>query len=359
VANHYETLGLKRGCTPDEIKSAYRKLVLKHHPDHAADPKSRDVFIRVTQAYEVLGDIENRREYDRLLFIEDQKREAARTAIRATPQPKPKAPPKKTETIAVELTRLVQLFSRGRIMEAEAMARDLIRRAPQEAIPYGVLGDILRSRGNLVEASKMYAYAAQFDPRNPIYQRRHEELIESGVATGSTIHVARDRSARPGPLMAGLIVCLLSGIYLVLTREKPILPSFGPISTFSLGLVSVLFFAGITAGASLAMGGWLDRFESTTVSALGQRSPTAVLGYVAVANFWAAALLYVFLGLGQQAFNYSTSRVVGAVGGLVLLFTACAAASYALNALQVLAWGGNFTYVGALMGWMVADAFRR
>jgi len=360
LATHYDTLGLKRDCTPDEIRSAYRKLVLQHHPDRSSDPESTDIFVRVTEAYEVLSDRTRRLEYDRLLATQDRQRAEVRAAAtRATPQPKPKAAPKKAESIAVELTKLVQLFSRGRIVEAEAMARDLIKRAPREAIPYGVLADILRSRGNLAEACKMYAFAAQFDPRNPIFQRRHEELLQATQVTKSAVHIAQDREARATPPMVAAIVAMLGGIYIVLSREGALFPHVAIVSTYTLGLVGSLFFCGIAVGSSLAMGGWLDRFESTTANALGRRSPTAVLGFVAIANFWVAALLYVFIGLGQQAFNYSTSRVVGSVAALTLLLAACAAPSYAINAWQVLIWGGNLAYLGALLGWMVADAFRR
>lgn len=358
MPNHYETLGIKRGCSPNEIRSAYRKLVLVHHPDRSSDPKSGDIFIRATEAYDVLSDAIRKREYDALLALDDQKREQVRTAMRATPQPKPKAQPKRAEPIAIELTKLVQLFSRGRMVEAEAMARDLIRRSPKEAIPYGVLGDILRARGNLVEAAKMYAFAAQFDPRNTLYQRRHEELMGAAQVSTSSVHIARDREARPGPPMFGLMVSFLGGIYVVLSRENPLMPGVPLVSTYSLGLVGVLFFCGVATGSSLATGGWLDRYDSTTMNSLGRRSPTVVLGLVAVVNFWAAALLYLFVGLGQRAFNYSTSRVVGSVAFLTLLFAACAYASY-ISPGQVLAWGGNLIYLGALLGWMVADAFRR
>ena len=357
--SHYDTLGVKRGCTHEEIRSAYRKLVLLHHPDRSKDAKSQEIFIRATEAYEVIGDLERRQDYDRSLALEEMRQaQAQKTARQATQyQTKPKPPAKKPETVAIELTKLVQLFSRGRILETETMARDLIRRAPREAIPYGVLGDILRSRGNLAEASKMYAYAAQFDPRNPVYQRRHEELL--GVTKGSKAQIGTDEEAKIGPPTMTLIVAFSAGIYLVLSRETPLFPSVSLISTLTLGVLSVLFFTGIAAGASLSVGGWLDRFDSTTITATGRRSPTVALGFIAIANFWAAALLYLFIGLAQRSFNYSTSRVVGAVMFLTILFSACAAASYAVNAGQVLAWGGNLLYLGSLLGWMVADAFRR
>ncbi len=359
MAGHYDTLGVQQNSSANDIRSAYRKLVMVHHPDRSDDLASREIFIKATQAYEVLSDPDRRRDYDRILAMDELKRQQAKAAMRTTPAPKVKAQPKKVESIAIELTKLVQLFSRGRITEAELMARDLIRRAPREAIPYGVLGDIVRSRGSLKEAAKLYAFAAQFDPRNPIYQRRHEELLEATQATTSTIHIGRDREARVGPPLIAVIIVFLSGIYLVLSREIPMLPEVQWVSTFTLGLVGVLFFAGVSAGSALSIGGWLDRYESTTTNALGRKSPAAVLGIVALVNFWAATLLYLFIGLGQRSFNYSTSRVVGSVAAITLLFAGCAFASYALNAVQVLAWGGNVVYLGSIVGWMVADAFRR
>ena len=358
MGTYYETLGVKRGCPATDIKSAYRKIVLIHHPDRSDDPKSSAIFMQATEAYEVLSDVERRRDYDRVLFLEDQKREQVRVAMRATPQPKPKAAPKPKESIAVELTRLVQLFSRGRLAEAESLADDLMRRAPHEAIPYGVKADILRSRGNLVEASRMYAYAAQYDPRNPTYQRRHEELICAAQVTTSTIHVARDREARSGPPVVAAVLALGAGIYLAVAAETPLLPQIPLISTFTLGSLMVLFLSGVLGGASLAMGGWVDRHDATAYTALGRHTPTFVLGFIALVNFWAAALLYLFIGLGQRGFNYSTSRVVGFVAGLTLLFSLCAFASDILSPVQVLAWGGNLAYLGAVLGWIVADAFR-
>ena len=358
MATHYDTLGVKRGCNPSEIKSSYRKIVLAHHPDRSDDPKSAAIFMQATEAYEVLGDVERRREYDRFLYLEDQKRAQLQASMRATPQPKPKAAPRPQVSVAVELTRLVQLFSRGRLAEAEGLADDLMRREPREAIPYGVKADILRARGNLVEAARMYAFAAQFDPRNPVYQRRHEELIASAQVTTSTIHVARDKEAKTGPLIFAAIFALAGGIYIAAAPETPLLPGTPLVSAFTLGSLMVLFLTGLVAGASLAMGGWLDRHDATAFTALGRHTPTFVLGFVALVNFWAAALLYVFIGLGQRGFNYSTSRVVGSVAGMTLLFSLCAFASESLSSMQVLAWGGNLSYLGALLGWIVADAFR-
>lgn len=62
----YEVMGVSRSATADEIKSAYRKLALKHHPDR--NPGSKDAeesFKRVNSAYSVLSDPQKRAAYDR------------------------------------------------------------------------------------------------------------------------------------------------------------------------------------------------------------------------------------------------------------------------------------------------------
>jgi len=65
--DYYQTLGVARTASSDEIKSAFRKLARKHHPDVAKDKKAGEIeFKKINEAYEVLGDPENRKKYDQL-----------------------------------------------------------------------------------------------------------------------------------------------------------------------------------------------------------------------------------------------------------------------------------------------------
>jgi len=64
--DYYEVLGVLRTATDVEIKSAYRKLAMTHHPDrNPNNPESEDRFKEVTEAYAILADSEKRSLYDR------------------------------------------------------------------------------------------------------------------------------------------------------------------------------------------------------------------------------------------------------------------------------------------------------
>ena len=64
MADHYETLGVQRNASSEEIKKAYRKLARELHPDVNPSEQAQEKFKSVTHAYEVLGDEQSRRNYD-------------------------------------------------------------------------------------------------------------------------------------------------------------------------------------------------------------------------------------------------------------------------------------------------------
>jgi molecular chaperone DnaJ len=65
VATLYDTLGVKKGASADEIKKAYRKLAAQYHPDrNPGDASAEEKFKEVQNAYDVLSDSEKRKQYD-------------------------------------------------------------------------------------------------------------------------------------------------------------------------------------------------------------------------------------------------------------------------------------------------------
>ena len=64
MSDHYEVLGVARDASEDQIKKAYRKLARELHPDVNPEPVAQEKFKLVTHAYEVLIDVESRRNYD-------------------------------------------------------------------------------------------------------------------------------------------------------------------------------------------------------------------------------------------------------------------------------------------------------
>lgn len=74
--DYYRILGVSREASDEEIKKAYRKLVFQHHPDRNPDSHDADAKIReINAAYEIVGDPDKRRSYDRLFWGDEPRAE--------------------------------------------------------------------------------------------------------------------------------------------------------------------------------------------------------------------------------------------------------------------------------------------
>src|SRR5579863_9657733 len=70
--DYYETLGVPKKASTDDIRKAYRKLARKYHPDlNPGDKSSEDRFKNVQEAYDVLSDTKKRQMYDQVGFYSE------------------------------------------------------------------------------------------------------------------------------------------------------------------------------------------------------------------------------------------------------------------------------------------------
>nr|XP_053652856.1 protein tumorous imaginal discs, mitochondrial-like isoform X1 [Cherax quadricarinatus] len=84
--DYYEVLGIPRNASSKEIKKAYYQLAKKYHPDvNKDDPTSQKKFTEVSEAYEVLGDEEKRRQYDTMGHTAEQMGRAGSSGMGGNP----------------------------------------------------------------------------------------------------------------------------------------------------------------------------------------------------------------------------------------------------------------------------------
>lgn len=346
---HYETLGVSPKATAAEIRSAYRKLVLIHHPDRSKAADASTKFARISEAYQVLSDPDQRRAYDNALVLARERE--VRAAQRVKVSTESTAPPSNRPARGhADLPRLAVLFSRGRFEEAEQLAYAILDSHPREAMAYAVLGDIARTRGEVNHAANMYAHAAQMEPRNPLYQQRYEEMLSRAApSVSASVGSSRQISA----IWGSAALCLVAACYIALARERPIAPI-----GLSLGAMVMLFLSGVVTGAAYSLGGVVDRFHGVTASSSGRLSPLLGLSAIALVSFWAAAGLYGLIALTQRSFSPSVNRIIGATIAVVAAGFIAVQVSPMLAPNGMLLWGGNFVYLGAIAGWATADALR-
>lgn len=374
--SHYEILGVSRVATDKEIRSAYRRLVVQVHPDRSNDPAATEKFIAVRNAYEALIDPTRRAHYDVLLATRGAAPRPAPSPPPVRPKTKPRAEPPKDRVDqrkaeadmrlrhAQEHMKLTSLFARGKTADAERLAQRLIEEDPRGALPYAVLADIARFRGDMPRAAELYGYAAQFAPGNPTYQQKHEEILRSMRPDSTAMGAAyvwtpnRSRTGNPNLLMPAGAVVAICGLYVLLSQERPMFPGIALLDTWTLGLVGMLAISGVAVGACLSLGGYLDAFGPSHSAGTTRVSPNLMLAAAAAIQFWLAALMYFGIAVSQDAVNASTSRIMGSVAAVVGVAALLCGLATPISAWQVLLWGGNLTYMAAVFGWMMADAFR-
>jgi magnesium-transporting ATPase (P-type) len=77
MKDYYKVLELEFGADIPTVKKSYRRLALKYHPDKNRAPDASKIFIEITEAYEVLNNVEKKYQYDNLhsSFFQNQKQQ--------------------------------------------------------------------------------------------------------------------------------------------------------------------------------------------------------------------------------------------------------------------------------------------
>ncbi len=65
MRNPYDVLGVSKSASAADVKSAFRKLAKKYHPDQSKEPRAKERFAEIGSAYEILGDEKKRAAFDR------------------------------------------------------------------------------------------------------------------------------------------------------------------------------------------------------------------------------------------------------------------------------------------------------
>ncbi len=72
--SHYDVLQIKKNASNEEIKKSFRNLALKYHPDKNKSADSKEKFLRIVEAYEILSDENSRKKYD-MAYQDDKEQE--------------------------------------------------------------------------------------------------------------------------------------------------------------------------------------------------------------------------------------------------------------------------------------------
>jgi curved DNA-binding protein CbpA len=394
-------MGLAQNATTDQVKKRFRELARQYHPDlHRDHPEYHEVFIRISQANDVLSDSVRRAHYD--LGLRDQARRQPGTGAAAhgsapftqRPTPPPSAssakaaggparpaerPPanarerREAEHRRQQLIKAMenarQNFQRGNFREAQRLCEEVLQTS-RNAAAHEMLGDIYARQGRLDEAVSNYTVAAQMLPNNSLIMAKLNRVVERQRRGPAADELLRGRAGQPpvdpqkrvGYQLAvtffGLAVILFLMAWPVGRGEAGLDLAFAP--HWTLSHVVFLGIEGLFAGVVLGAAGWLrppDQELLYQSFRLGRLNVPMGLLLVALGLVFAPIALaaYVILAFRHASVSRSVLTVFGVAFLLNLAFT-FATPHVAQN--ETLLFGANVIFVASLFGWFIGDLFR-
>jgi len=399
-------MGLEPGASADEVRRRFRELARKYHPDLNRDhPEYHEVFVRISQAYEVLSDVNRRARYD--LDLRDRtRRESFNAAYGAPngttqaspPPPRPGAPaggtngrrtPSPGPAGGSQHARSAAQQARQK-REAEARKQAVIRmlddartayqrghlgetlRLCNEVLQLGrvgaaheLMGDVYTRQNRLEEAVAAYTLAAQLLPANGLVMSKLNRVAgrlragQPGPA-GTARHLQPNN--RAGYKMAWASFGFAIVLFLImwsggLTRGPERQAILG---VWTLGQVGMYALCGFLTGAILAGGAWVRPIDQelffTGVGSPRRGMPLGILLMVIGALFFPAAILaYIVFAWMREALSHSVLSVLLATALVTLGFLMVTEPA---QQQQTLLFGGNVVFVAMMVGWIVGDLFR-
>jgi hypothetical protein len=387
---HYEVLGLPQDASTDDIKRRYRELARRYHPDlNKERPDANEVFIRIGEAYAVLGDATRRAAYD--LMLRDQARKAklqrdtgstgaatsagGSQSAGARPTPASMARDARvrrdSERNRQEIYRLLEearlAYGRGHLGEARTLCQDIVRRGRVGAA-HELLGDIFARQGRLDDAINHYTQAAQLQPNSSLVMAKLNRVLEwqSGGRPGKQFD-ARLTATVPAGARLGyslMVTCFGAALVLFLMLFAPGLDKaklgWALVPDWTMGHLFAMAACGLLAGGILSAAGWVRRFDQVMlppVQSNGRRSIPMVLllGLLGIVFLPVSALAYLLVSYWQESWSVSVLTSF-CVAFLLALGFSQAPTEGAVN--QTILFGGNVLYLCLLVGWFLGDFFR-
>lgn len=383
---HYEVMGLEPSCALEDIRKRFRELARKYHPDlHRDHPEYHEVFVRISQAYEVLSDQNRRARYD--LDLRDRaRREAARAshsygsaptgpaangsrngARPAAPRPGTRARREQDQrrlTVVRMMDDARNAYSRGHFGEALRLCNEVLA-VQKVGAAHELMGDIFHRQGRLEEAVSAYTIAAQMIPSNGLIMAKLNRVAARLRTANRDYQIPRGPRPQRSNLVGYKMAVASFGFALVLfliiwgSGLAQAQDAESLIGGWTVTHLLLFSSAGFFSGAILAAGAWLRPIDQelffTTLGSGRRTLPLGLLLTVSGALFFPMAVgVYLIFARLHEAISGSILGALGVTAAVTLGFVFAAEQSL----MQTLLFGGNVVWLALLCGWFIGDLFR-
>lgn len=384
--SHYDVLGLSRDASPEAIRRRFRELARREHPDSNPDPAAHERFLRINEAYLVLGDQARRASYDLLLRDRERRRAEQRRTAGPGGRQQYAAPPRGAGAAAAAaqarekrereerrqrafamLRRAEDCMRRGNLREAAQLCESVLKLV-RSGTAHEILGDIAMRQNRRSAALNHYTQAAQLLPGHGLIMAKLNRLVESERGGYRSQRTALGGAGSLSPLRTLArqmsISCIGAAAIVTLAILWRQIESaalgwiFAP--NWTLAQLICMLLAGFTAGVVLSTAGWVHRFSDVMAHAApAGRLRTiplwSMLSVFSLLLFYLSFVAYLAVALFQEAISGSVLLAFAAAFVVVSFF---ALAAPPAGQSETLTWGGNLIFPLLLAGWWLGDLLR-